>query len=84
MALKRMHRKIGGHQKQAAPLTYETLEQLLSLCTDDASGLRNRVLLLLGYERMRRKPELCNFGFEDMQHSPILSNVLWLRKSKTD
>lgn len=84
LALKRMHRMIGRHQKQAAPLTYETLEQLLSLCTDDASGLRNQVLLLLGYESMRRRSELCSFRFEDMQYSPTLGNVLWLRKSKTD
>ena len=84
LALKRMHRKIGRHQKQAEPLTYETIEQLLSLCTNDARGLRNQVLLLLGYETMRRRSELCSFCFEDMQHSPTLGNVLWLRKSKTD
>lgn len=84
LALKRMHRRIGRHQKQAEPLTYETIEQLLSLCTNDARGLRNQVLLLLGYETMRRRSELCSFCFEDMQHSPTLGNVLWLRKSKTD
>lgn len=84
LALKRMHRKIGRYQKQATPLTYEILEQLLSICTNDARGLRNQVLLLLGYETMRRRSELCNFRFEDMQHSPTLGHVLWLRKSKTD
>ena len=84
LALKRMPRKIGRHQKQAAPLTYETLQQLLSLCTNDAKGLRNQVLLLLGYETMRRRSELCSFRFEDTQHSPTLGNALWLRKSKTD
>ena len=52
--------------------------------TDDASGLRNQVLLLLEYESMRCRSELCSFRFEDMQHSPTLGNVLWLRKSKTD
>ena len=33
---------------------------------------------------MRRRSEICSFRFEDMQHSPPLGNVLWLRKSKTD
>jgi len=84
LAVKRMHRKIGRHQKQAAPLTFETLEQLLSLCTNDERGLRNQVLLLLGYETMRCRSELCSFRFEDMQYSPTLGYVLWLRKSKTD
>jgi integrase len=84
LALKRMHRKIGRHQKQATPLTYDTVEQLLSLCTNDTRGLRNQVLRLIGYETMRRCSEICSFRFEDMQHSPVLGNVLWLRKSKTD
>ena len=79
-----MHRKIGRHQKQATPLTCDILEQLLSLCTNDARGLRNQVLLLLGYETMRRRSEICSFRFEDMQHSTTLGNVLWSRKSKTD
>lgn len=84
LALKRMHRKIGRHQKQATPLTYDDVEQLLSLCTNDTKGLRNQVLLLIGYETMRRRSEICSFRFEDVQHSPTLGNVLWLRKSKTD
>ena len=84
LAWKRMHRKIGRRQKQAAPLTHETIKQLLSLCTNDARGLRNQVLLLLGYETMRRRSELCSFRFEDMQHSPTLVSILWLRRSKTD
>ena len=84
MALKRMHRKIGRHQKQAAPLTCDILEQLLSVCTNDTRGLRNQDLLLLGYETMRRRSEICSFRFEDMQHVQTLGNVLWLRKSKTD
>jgi integrase len=84
LALKRMHRKIGRHQKQATPLSYDAVEKLLSLCTNDTRGLRNQVLLLLGYETMRRRSEICSYRFEDIQRSPILGNVIWLRKSKTD
>ena len=84
LALKRMHRKIGRRQRQAIPLTHDNVAQLLCQCTTDTIGLRNQVLLLLGYETMRRRSELCSFRFEDMQHSPTLGNVLWLRTSKTD
>ena len=84
LALKRMHRKIGRHQRQATPLNYDTLEQLLSLCTNDTRGLRNQALLLLGYETMRRRSEICSFRFRDIQYSPPLGHVVWLRKSKTD
>ena len=84
LALKRMYRKIGRRQKQAIPLTYNTVEKLFSCCADDTRGLRNKVPLLLGYETMRRRSELCNFRFEDIESSPIKGYAIWLRKSKTD
>ncbi len=58
LALKRMHRKIGRQQKQATPLTKDILYQLLQ-CDDDTRGLRDQVLLRLGYETMRRRSEIC-------------------------
>ena len=71
LAIKRMHRRIGRQQSQAAPLTRDVLDKLLLRCCDDSRGLRNKVLLLLGYETMRRRSELCNFCFEDLDLSPI-------------
>jgi integrase len=84
LALKRMHRKIGRHQEQAAPLTRDILDQLLEQCGEDAKGHRNRVLLLLGYETMRRRSELCNFKFEDLPRIPGRGHAIRLRRSKTD
>jgi site-specific recombinase XerD len=84
LALKRMHRKIGRHQKQATPLTREHLERLLSNCSDDLKGMRNQVLLQLGYETMRRRSELCAFRFEDLETRNDAKPILHLRKSKAD
>lgn len=84
LALKRMHRQIGRYQKQAAPLTQDILDKLLSRCPNDVRGLRNPVFLRLGYETMRRRSELCNFRFEDLQSNHNLRPTLKLRKSKTD
>ena len=84
LALKRMHRSIGRHQKQATPLTRNHLERLLSNCSDDLKGMRNRVLLQLGYETMRRRSELCAFRFEDLEIRSDARPILHLRKSKTD
>ena len=84
LALKRMHRSIGRHQKQATPLTHNHLERLLSNCSDDLKGMRNRVLLQLGYETMRRRSELCAFRFEDLELTHDLKPILRLRKSKAD
>lgn len=84
LALKRMHRKIGRHQQQATPLTRDILDQLLEQCADDAKGHRDRVLLQLGYETMRRRSELCNFRFEDITRIPGRGHAIRLMRSKTD
>jgi site-specific recombinase XerD len=84
LALKRMHRKIGRHQEQAAPLTRDILDQLLEQCGNDPKGHRDRVLLLLGYETMRRRSELCNFTFEDLTGIPGRGHAIRLIRSKTD
>jgi site-specific recombinase XerD len=84
LALKRMHRKIGRYQEQATPLTRDILDQLLEQCGSDAKGHRDRVLLLLGYETMRRRSELCNFKFEDLNRIPGRGQAIRLVRSKTD
>ena len=84
LALKRMHRRIGRQQAQATPLTRDVLNELLAQCDDDIRGLRNKVLLQLGYETMRRRSELCNFRFEDLTESFKRGPAIRLVRSKTD
>ena len=84
LALKRMHRKIGRAQDQATPLTKPLLNQLLSNCDISVRGLRNQVLLRLGYEAMRRRSELCAFKFEDIGQTFNRKPIIRLNFSKTD
>jgi integrase len=84
LALKRMHRKIGRQQKQAKPLTKDILEQMLEKCDDSTRGLRDQVLLRLGYETMRRRSEICSFTFDDLTEIPRRGPAIRLVKSKTD
>ena len=84
LALKRMHRKIGRAQDQATPLTKTLLKQLLNNCDNSIMGIRNQVLLRLGYETMRRRSELCAFKFEDVDHAPNGKPIIRLNFSKTD
>ena len=84
LALKRMHRRIGRAQEQAAPLTREILEQMLATCDGSLIGQRNRVMLLLGYETMRRRSEICDFKFEDVTILPNKQTAIRLNFSKTD
>jgi site-specific recombinase XerD len=84
LALKRMHRKIGRSQEQATPLTKSLLNQLLNNCDNSIMGIRNQVLLRLGYETMRRRSELCAFKFEDIDYAPNDKPIIRLNFSKTD
>ena len=84
LALKRMHRKIGRAQEQATPLTKTLLNQLLGRCDNSVMGIRNQVLLRLGYETMRRRSELCAFKFEDICKGANGKPAIRLNFSKTD
>ncbi len=84
LALKRMHRKIGRAQEQATPLTKSLLNQLLNNCDNSIMGIRNQMLLRLGYETMRRRSELCAFKFEDIDCAPNGKPIIRLNFSKTD
>ena len=84
LALKGMHRKIGRAQEQAKPLTKGLLDQLLNNCDNSIMGIRNQVLLRLGYKNMRRRSELCTFKFEDIDCAPNGKPIIRLNFSKTD
>ena len=84
LTIKKLRRKYGKPQKQATPLTYDILTKLKNVCSDDIVGLRNKLLLQLGYETMRRRSEICQFKFEDLQHLGNHKHTLLLRHSKTD
>lgn len=84
LALKRMQRRKGCAPHQAVPLTRDVLKRLLAVCTGNTRGQRDRVMLLLGYETMRRRAELCRFSFEDIEALPNGNAGLRLRFSKTD
>ena len=84
LTFKKIRRKFGKPQKQATPLTYYILTKLKDACSDDIVGMRNKLLLQLGYETMRRRSEICQFRFEDLQHHGNHKHALLLRHSKTD
>ena len=70
LGLKRLKRNLGIAQKQATPLTLEAMRKLQAVCDDGIVGLRNRLLLQLGYESMRRRSEICAFRFDDVKRLP--------------
>ena len=84
LTMKRIQRLKGSWQKQASPLTQHVLTKLIEVCDDSVAGQRNKVLLHLGYETMRRRSELCSFRFDDLVLHPSGKVAIKLNYSKTD
>ena len=66
------------------PFKPEVIRKLKAVCDNTIIILRNRLLLQLGYESMRRRSEICAFKFDDLKTLPNGKHALLLRKSKTD
>ncbi len=83
LAMRKMHRKLGRMCDQAYGITAPLVDRLIEVTTDDLRGLRDRALLRLAYETMRRRAELVSLRVEDMVESQCGATLL-LRRSKTD
>lgn len=96
ITVRKIARHLGTRCEQAYPVTRALLDVLLSVCSPNLWGLRDRALLLLAYDSMRRRSELVSLCVEDMEWPPAVrvavgvgqaadvgASIL-LRKSKTD
>ena len=84
LTMRKIYRQLGNRHDQAYPITRSILEKLLSVCGDDLRGKRNRALLLLAYDSMRRRSELVSLRVEDIHWRSEHGASILLRKSKTD
>ncbi len=69
LCVRKINRQLGNRFDQAYPVTRTVLDKLLAVCGDDLRGLRNKSLLLLAYDSMRRRAELVSLRVEDIQMS---------------
>ncbi len=84
LTLRKISRQLGSRFDQAYPVTRELLNKLLAVSKDDIRGLRNKTLLLLAYDSMRRRSELVSLRIEDISWLPDQNCCILLRRSKTD
>ena len=81
---RKIYRQLGTRFDQAYPVTRQVLEKLLSVCNNDLHGLRDKALLLVAYDSMRRRSELISLRIEDIEWLSEKGASILLRKSKTD
>ncbi|NQV54528.1 MAG: tyrosine-type recombinase/integrase [Rhodospirillales bacterium] len=84
LALRRMHRAKGRRQKQALGLTADLRDKLIAATTGDLKGLRDRTLVSLAYDTLRRRSELVALQIDDLDPVPQGGAVILVRRSKTD
>ena len=84
LALKRMHRRKGRRQGQAAGLTWPLRRRLLAAAGDRLIDDRNRALLAVAYDAMLRRTELTSLEVSDFLEEIGGDGSLLVRRSKTD
>lgn len=84
ITVRKICRQLGTRFDQAYPITKSVLDKLLAVCDSDSRGLRDRALLMLAYDSMRRRSELVSLRMEDMDWLSEDGVSILLRKSKTD
>ena len=84
LALKRMHRKKGRRQDQAAGLTWPLRRRLLDAAGNRPIDDRNRALLAVAYDAMLRRTELTSLEVSDFLEEIGGDGTLLVRRSKTD
>lgn len=81
---RKIYRQLGTRFDQAYPITRALLARMLAVCDDDLHGLRDRALLLVAYDSMRRRSELISLPVEDIEWLQDDGASILLRKNKTD
>ena len=84
IAVRKVNRRLGTRYSQASPINRDILEKMLDQCGTDLRGTRNRMLLLLAYETLRRRSELTSLRIEDLTILDDGTGAILLRHSKTD
>lgn len=86
LALRRLRRAKGVRQKQAKPLRWEQINELLEAIGNDLPALRDAALIALAYDTMCRASELVALRTRDIQNANdgTESGRAFVAASKTD
>jgi site-specific recombinase XerD len=84
LAVRKMHRQMGRIPAQAYGVSLAILEKLISDAGDDLRALRDKALLLVGFDTLRRRSELVSLRVDDLEWTSGGGGTILLRRSKTD
>lgn len=84
IAMRRVLRSKTRRPRQALGLTKELRDQLAAACGYDLAGLRDRALIMVGYDTMCRRSELAALRVEDLTPLDDGSMLALIRRAKND
>lgn len=84
LAVRRARRKKPARPSQALGITAQRRDQLLAVCSDDLAGLRDRVLLAVGFDSLCRRSELVALRVEDFSLEANGTYTVLVRRAKND
>ena len=85
LEMRRMHRHLGRSSSQAYGINKNLLDKMIASTDNSLRGVRDKAILLVGYDSLCRRSELVSLEFEDLIITSNNENlILKLRKSKTD
>lgn len=84
LAVRRARRKKPARPNQALGITAQRRDQLMAVCGDDLAGLRDRVLLAVGFDSLCRRSELVALRVEDFSLEVNGTYTVLVRRAKND
>jgi integrase len=84
-AYKRAWADAGGRKRKATPILIDALRKMVQTCDPQTpAGIRDRALLLLGFNGMCRRSELSGLDIGDILDAGDEGALIRIRRSKTD
>lgn len=84
LAMRRAKRAQPSRPRQALGVNIERLDRLMAACGDDLAGLRDKLLVAVGFDTLCRRSELVALRIEDFTRGPDGSYRVLVRRAKND
>tara|TARA_R110002051_G_scaffold318644_1_gene401261 strand:- start:15936 stop:16823 length:888 start_codon:yes stop_codon:yes gene_type:complete len=84
LAVRRAKRSKPGRPRQALGVTAERRDRMLAVCRDDPRGLRDRLLLAVGFDTLCRRSELVAIRVQDLTRNGNGTYSVLVRRAKND
>jgi site-specific recombinase XerD len=84
LALRRARRKKPARPRQALGLTVSLRDHLLAACSDDLIGLRDEILVRVGFDTLCRRSELVSLRADDLENKNRGNLSILVRRAKND